>query len=163
MKKKMIRSLPIIWIALFWVLSHEPLQYTCLARSGEPKVCLAWATKSKSNSQLAVESNFQLATGYNAWVAIHNISASRRWRWQRGRRQAGANKSSSHVQGRCYGLNIALANIYRGQQLGAGVPQTTRVRKAINKQDTRRMSNINNKNESCWRSHLLHKAPAPSV
>lgn len=55
-------------------------------------------------------------------------------------------------------INIFIAYIYThiGRLLG---PQTTRVRKAINKQDTRRMSNINNKNESCWRIHLLYTAP----
>lgn len=37
-----------------------------------------WGEKRKSSRKK------QLATGYNAWVAIHNISASRRWRWQPG-------------------------------------------------------------------------------
>lgn len=49
----------------------------------------------------------------------------------------------------------------RGRRGGRTLPQTTRVRKAINKQDTSRMSNINNKNESRWRTlHSPHYLPS---
>lgn len=49
----------------------------------------------------------------------------------------------------------------RGRRGRRTLPQTTRVRKAINKQDTSRMSNINNKNESRWRTlHSPHYLPS---
>lgn len=90
----------------------------------------------------------------------------------------------SHVQGPCCcGLDSESTNVHayidragrEGRQWQEGVwqrgrgrtlPQTTRVRKAINKQDTSRMSNINNKNESRCRtlhpfSHLSPFDPAP--
>lgn len=78
----------------------------------------------------------------------------------------------SHVQGPCCcGLDSESTNVHayidrageaRGavaegvwqRRRGRTLPQTTRVRKAINKQDTSRMSNINNKNES--RCRTLH-------
>lgn len=72
----------------------------------------------------------------------------------------------SHVQGPCCcGLDSESTNVHayidRAGRGGGGcgrrgrtLPQTTRVRKAINKQDTSRMSNINNKNES--RCRTLH-------
>lgn len=75
-------------------------------------------------------------------------------------------QSESHVQGPCCGLDSESTNVHTyidragggsgtggcGRRRGRTLPQTTRVRKAINKQDTSRMSNINNKNESRWRT-----------
>lgn len=90
-------------------------------------------------------------------------------------------KRQSHVQGPCCcGLDSESTNVHAyidrewgGEQWQEGVwqrrrgrtlPQTTRVRKAINKQDTSQMSNINNKNESRWRTlHPFSHLSSPSI
>lgn len=142
---------------------------------GEPQFSLEEGEREREKREKKSSRKKQLATGYNAWVAIHNISASRRWRWQPGA-GAGAGGGTGRRSRRrtcmvamCKDVVVgSTANrqmyIDMGWQLrerdSAGrdgmvcqtrqdsLPQTTRVRKAINKQDTSRMSNINNKNES---------------
>lgn len=153
---------------------------------GHCELCLGqcvkrWATVFVGGEKRKSSRKKQLATGYNAWVAIHNISASRRWRWQPGAPAQDVLHEAetwrqSHVQGPCCcGLDSESTNVHAyidragwegvwQRRRGRTLPQTTRVRKAINKQDTSRMSNINNKNESrCRTLHpFSHVSPPPS-
>lgn len=92
-----------------------PRSASASVSKGEPQFLLGKKKKSSRKKQLA--------TGYNAWVAIHNISASRRWRWQPGAgaavkagagigRAAWGRQSESHVQGPCCGLDSESTNVH---------------------------------------------------